>query len=448
MGQKNADRLQYKAREIITSSINAARQTMVFTNYFVVGDYVDVFAINSSGEKVGSNLATNIQVSAIQKGVAVVFSAAVDTTTALPAGAVGWYVGVRDIDDSQEAIDRLYRKKSDFGAPGNVQISATVVDDSLLDVDITGAAQIGHSVQFVDSISILRVGDSVQVLADSGLLGNATIVALDAMADAANNMSRIQLDSAIDTTGETNVSIVAGNLTIDQILARLQQNVDSIDQPIENEDLDAGNGIDCVFETDNLFLYRTSKVLIDGVRKVLGTAGTRASKVIGTFPTANDSMKADSMILGTLGNEVELEILNVAGNAITVTKSYKVNAGGSYALSQYKISIANNSGASTAKQLCDLLNAHAQVRRIAQFRYGGDGSGTIAAMASSNFTGGLNDGTKDYAELEQVFNNQIVNTGFKFIALRIDAANENRLNHPPLADEDLTADYRKALTNA
>lgn len=446
MGQKNAKRSQFKAQEIITSSLAAARQTMVFTGYYEVGDYVNIVAVDASGATL-STLASNVQIAAIQKNVALIFSASVDTSTALPAGAVGWYAQCKDIDDLHKSEDRLYRKRANVDAPGNLQIAVNVVDDSLLGVDINGGVAATNSVQLVDETGLLRVGDAVQVLADSGLLGSATIVALDSRADNINNYSRIEIDALIDTSGETNVTVVATGLTLSQITARLAQNIDSIDLPVENEDLDSGNNIDTVFETDNLFLLRTSKVLIDGTRKVLGTAGNRAFLALGSFPAANTAIRGDAMILGLLGNEIEFRIVAAAGTAITVQKQFAMAGNGSVAGSYYRISINNNSGAATTKELCDLLNAHAEVRRIAQFRYGGDGLGLAAAVAYTNFAGGLDNGTKDYAELEQVFNNEISQTGYKFISFRI-VDQINRMHLPPETDEDLTIDYRRALTNA
>lgn len=447
MGQPNSKRSQYKAIEKITSTLSAARQEMDFTGYFEVGDIVDIVSRNPSGALV-STLATGLTVSAIQKDVALILSAAIDTSTALPAGADSWYIGCRQIDDSHEAIDRLYRKKGNVDAPGQIQVSVNSVGDSLLDVDIDGAAQIGNSVLLVDQVSLLRVGDTVQVLADSGLLGTATIVALDPMADNVNNYSRIELDQVVDTSGETNVVVVAGALSLTNITSRLAENIDKIDQPVENEDISEGNNIDTVFETDNLFLLRTSKVLIDGVRKRLGTAGTKASLTLGTFPANNDAIRADAMILGLLGNRIEFRIVNAAGTAITVEKQFKVSGSNNFSQSFYRISINNASGTATAKQLCDLLNAHAEVRRIAQFRYGGTGLGLPAAVAYTAFSGGLNNGTGDYAEIEQVFQNQITQTGYKFISFRIDNVDINSMNMPPETDEYIVGDYRRALMNA
>jgi hypothetical protein len=154
------------------------------------------------------------------------------------------------------------------------------------------------------------------------------------------------------------------------------------------------------------------------------------------------------MILSLLGNEIEFRIVSAVGNDITVEKQYKVSGSNNFSQSFYRISINNGNDLSTAKELCDLLNAHAQVKLIAQFRYGGDGSDIPTPVAYTNLAGGLNDGTGDYAEIEQIFGNEISQTGYKFISFRMDNAAINAMDLPPETDEELTIDYRRALTNA
>lgn len=449
MGNRNGSRVQFKARELITSSLAAAKQDLTFTNYFLQGDIVKVVALNSSGCQVGAELASGLTIDAIESGSSLIFDASIDTSTALPAGGVGWFVVADEIGLNQDAVDRLYHI-SDPNNPGSAQICSAIVQDSNLNVDVDDAAAPGNSVQFVDDVNLFRVGDPIQMTSDNGEIGVGTIVAIDIRADTIGNYSRIEINSVLDTAGEPNAQICSTNLTQSILNNRFRENIDAIDAPVEEEDLDDGNCIDTVFETDNLYLVGTAKPYIDDGRKKKGTAGTRSSLEIGTFPGVNTSLRGDSMILGLLGNNVELAVIAGAGSAITVTKNFKVVGNGDMSQSAYLITIEDNGGAATSKELADALNIHAEVRRIAQFRYGGDGAGVVAPFVSTAFAGGLNDGTKDYAELEQVYLNEILFTGYKWISYHIRPSNDepNRMNEPPQDDEDLFIDYRRALTNA
>lgn len=448
MSQKNLSTTQFKAREVIASAVASAKQSVAFTGYFEIGDVCDVIALNSSGAQVGAALQSGLVVNGIQKNNAIIFDLSVDTSTTLPAGADGWYVVVREIDDGQSSVDRLYRKRTDLSSPNNAQVSSNIVADSSLDTDILGDAAPGNSLQYVDQLSLFRVGDTVQIVADSGILGSASVVALAENADDVNNLSGIELDANIDTSGETNVKIVSTNVSVLDIAKRLEENIDKIDQPKENEDLDTGNNIDCAFETDLLFLLGTSKVHMGHSRMTKGLAGTRAFLDVGTFPASNDALRYTSMLLGTLGNEIRVELVSAAGFDVTITKNYKGNSNGDVSQSDYLIQINNNSDAATAQEIADALNAHPDARRIVQVQYGGDGTGVPVAFGPTALAGGLNDGTKDYAELEQIYNNEIVNTGYKWVSFHVRPADKRRLNQPPEDDEDLMIDYRRALTNA
>jgi hypothetical protein len=438
MGQKDLRRTQFDAKEAITSSLDSTRQELAFTWFYKDGDTVDIVALDAQGCVVGSPLAENLTIQAIDTNVAVYLSASVDTSTALPTGGVAWYLSVNDIDDGQEAIDRLYRCFNPSAA-GAVSVCADVADpdDVRLDSPVGG-----QSTHLVTDIKLLRAGDEVQVLADSGLLGTANIVSLDARADDSNNESQVVLDSNIDTTGETNVRICTTSLTTEALINRINENVDKIDAPIENEDLDACNGLDTAFETDNLFLQGTSKGWLDGGRMRLGTAGTRAS-------LTQDGLTYTSMLLGLLGNEVEVSIASGAGFTIVVDKQFKANPNGiNTGDTYYRITINDNGGAATEKEIADALNADAEVRRLVQVQYAGDGSATASTFALTNLAGGLDDGTGDYAEIEQIFENSIVATGYKWLSLHIRPDEDNRYSTPPAVSEEAWVDYRKALTNA
>ena len=207
------------------------------------------------------------------------------------------------------------------------------------------------------------------------------------------------------------------------------------------------DGFHTAFETVNLFLANSSKPFYDGSRPHLGAAGTRATHTQGA---TNSQLDFTSMILGTLGNEVEIEVVNAPGLAVTITKDFKWTPGTLFTDSVYRVSINSNSGAATAKEIADAINADAEARRIMQVVYGGDGSGVVVPFGPTNLLGGLDDGTKDYAEIEQVFENEIVATGRKFISFHIrpnDPLN-NRMVEPLNQDEEIYIDYRKMLVNA
>jgi hypothetical protein len=410
---------------------------MAFTGYYRVGDYVDIVAIDAQGCQVGANLATGLIVSAIDDDVSMVFNTTVDTSTALPAGAVAYHVIPNDILTGEEAIDRLYRSQRP-----TVQICVDATPPSELDTPLAGQSR-----HLVNDIHLIRTGDSVSVISDSGLLGTALVVSVAANADETNNLSEIVLDDNIDTTGETNVQICV-NLSIKTYLERLKGDIDLIDRPVENEYMGAGNGTDTAFLASNLFLASTSHVYLDGRKLRLGTAGTRASLTVGTFPANDDSLRFTSLILGTLGNEVRVRLQAGAGLTVAVTKTFQWTNGALFTGSDYLITVNDNGGAATAAQIAAAINADATAKRIVLAQYGDDGAGVPAPFGPTALTGGLNDGTGDYAELPQVYENNISLTGYKWVSLHIRPSESNRLDRPALVTEEMVIDYRRALTNA
>jgi len=68
-------------------------------------------------------------------------------------------------------------------------------------------------------------------------------------------------------------------------------------------------------------------------------------------------------------------------------------------------------------------------------------------LAATPLAGGLNDATFDYAELEQVYKNNISATGYKWIAFNVRPDQKNRMKVPPQDSEELYMDYRTALVN-
>jgi hypothetical protein len=292
-----------------------------------------------------------------------------------------------------------------------------------------------------------RAGDVVDILADEGVVQQGvTILSVNPLADLANNRSTIVVNAVVDTSTFTNPYIQSTDITVQDAVERNQQDIDSIDAPVENEDLGDGNGTDCAFETANLFKIGTSKVFIDGIRKKLGTAGTRASLTQGA---GNSQLIYTSMLLGLLGNEIRVRVVSGAGLTISVTKTFKASASGiNTAQTTYDISINDNGGAATAAQIAAALNASALVKRLVQVQYGGTGAGVVSAFAYTALSGGLNNGTGDYAEIPQILNNLITSTGMKWVSFWIIPADKQRMNEPPQDDEEQTIDYRKILVNA
>lgn len=432
---RNAERLSFRPRQEITSLVNDDIQLLAFTGYFKVGDLVDVVDVDADGN-ILSTLADNLSVLNINPDVSVVLSAAVDTSA-----AVGTPMLVaQEIDDVQEAIDRLYRRKFS----GAIQFTEI---EAILGRKLNTPSG-GQGTYFVEDVSFYRVGDVVDIVADEGAVATAAnVLAISPNADDTNNKASIVIDQTPDTDTFTNPKFVNTSLTIEQAIRRNQERIDEIDKPVENEYMGVGESTIAAFEAANLFKSGTSKFLIDGNRKRLGTAGTRAFLEVGTFPGDDDALKFTSMLLGLLGNEVRVRVQAGAGFTIAVTKNYQATGGAIHANTDYLIVINDNGGAATSKEIADALNAHAVAKRIIQVQYGGDGSGVVAAFGPTALAGGLNDGTGDYAELEQIYENSIANTGYKWVSLHIRPNETNRLSRPPRDDEEMTIDYRRPSEN-
>lgn len=434
MGQLNLIRTQFIAREVITSLTNAAKQDLAFTGYYLVGDVVDVLDVDVNGN-ILSVLAENLTILSIVANDSVTLSAAVDTSAAVGTPVLSCQI----IDDGQEAVDRLYRK---------TPFSATSMDFDLTEAilaEVQNSPIGGQTTYSVANAAFWRAGDTVDILADEGLIGSATVVSVNVNADAANNRSTIVIDQVLAAvSGYTNPFILDTSITTQQAIERNQERIDGIDTPIENEYMGVGDGALLAFKTAQLFVQNSSKLLMDGKRLRLGTPGTRASLTQGA---GNSQLIFTSMILGLLGNEVEVRVQSGAGFTITVTKTFAATAAGSYAGSLYRVTINDNGGAATAAQIAAALNADTTVQKIVQVVYGGTGAGVVSAFGPTALTGGLDNGTGDYAEVEQVLNNLTTATGFSFLTLHIRRNEVNRLHKPPQSDEEMVIDYRRATEN-
>lgn len=418
MGQPNLERIAFRPQEQITSLVNDDRQLLAFTGYYKLGDTVDIYDLDANGCCI-SILGTRTII-AIEKDVALIFDSPIDTSTATGTP----FAFTRNIDDGQEAIDRLYRFSNQLTCEQNIPIVAQSLN--------TPSA--GKTTYEVDDIGFLRVGDTIEVIADEGTSGTAIIESIAVNADQANNRSEIVIDTLIDTSTLTSPRIKF-DLSICSGLNRLKTDIDAIDWPVENEDMDVGECSLTAFEVDNLFVQGSSKVFLDGVRKRLGSVGSRASHAQGIGDAA---LLYTSMILGINGNGTKVAVVSGAGLTVTVTGS--LTAG-------YTISVNDNSGAATAAEIAAAIEADPIARRIVQAVYGGNGTGVVATFAATSLTGGANDGSGDYAELPQLFENKIANTGFKWISFWIIPADRNRMNAAPKCDEELVIDYRRPLRN-
>lgn len=437
MGQTNLKRTLYKPREEITSSLNSNVQTMLSVAHLRVGDRVDYIDVDPNGNMVGgAPIVSNLTILAINPVTKkIVLDSPIDSSAATETPMLR----VDDIDDGQEAIERIYRDPSTSKAPFSLI-------QNILRVDVNTPI-VGQATYHVADASFWRAGDEAKVVDDTGvLIANLSVVSVSIAADASNNKSKIVVDDPTAVSLVNNPYIQNDTIDLSKAVLRNQERIDEIDRPTVNQNFTPaiGNGADTCFEVPALFVQGTSKVYIDKGRQKLGTPGTRAQLIVGA---GNGQLTAKSMILGLLGNEVELEVLNAAGLTVQVVKTFKRVGASDYTQSQYKVRVNNNSNAATAAQIAAAINADAAARRIMQVIYGGDGSGVVAALAPTNLTGGLDNGSGDYAELEQVYENLQSGTGFKFVSFWILSDVRNRLSEPPADDEEVWGDFTTAADN-
>ena len=426
MGQINLIRTQFKGWADVTTPANSANQEVDRIEYFRTGDSVTVLDVDACGNVI-STLASGVTVNGIDPINSVLFlDSAVDTTA-----ATGTAVIVADaIDDGQEAIDRLYEtigtnSAADINFDVTEAITGQTVDSPI----------VGQSTLTVADAGFLEVGETYNIITDDGLEQTVTIVSVDINGDEANNQATVVIDSNTAIVG-ANPYLLSTDYSVEEALIYLREQIDKIDQPIENEVIGVG---DClpVYETANYYLPGSLKVLLDGVRKMPGTAGTRATLVQGTGDSA---LTFTSMILGTDGNtKVQVEVVSGAGLGVTVTGNYATG---------FLVQVNDNGGAATSQEIAEAINADATASRLVQVQWGGAGTGVVTAFGPSNLAGGLDDGTGEVVELAPVINNQITLTGYKFFAFRLDPNDRNRMNAIPQGDEDILVDYRRALVNA
>lgn len=423
MGQTNLIRTHFAARETITVPKNDDRQEVARTCFFEVGDTVDIIDEDIYGNVV-SVIANNLTILSIAPDNFVVLDQVVDSSAATGTPRIR----VQSIDDGQQAIERLYCRQ--FRGQILLDVRQAITAQEL------NAPIVGQTKFDVDDASFWRAGDTIDILADEGIIQTGvTIVSVTPNADQVNNSATIVVGGVIDTSTFTNPFILSTDLTYEDAIRRNQERIDGIDLPVENEYKGVGDHRMVAWETVNLFVEGSTKVFIDGRRQRLGTCGTRASHVEG----AGDSqLTFTSMILGLDGNNTSVEVVNGVGINVLITGNY--NSG-------FSIQVTNDSGTATAAQIATALNAHPEAKRLIQVQWGGTGAGAVAAFGPVSLAGGLDDGTGDYCEIAQVYENFISGTGFKWIAFHIRPDERNRLNQPLEDDEELTMDYRKAAEN-
>lgn len=435
MGQPNAKRIQAVIRETVTTPASDDKQLVAKTCFFHVGDIVDVIDEDANGN-ITSVLASNLTVLAIDLNAFLVLSASVDTTAAVGTPRIA----SQTLDDMQEAIERALCPDELGAAQSDFNVRQSILAQAL------NSPIAGQTTYEIANAKFFRPGDTFDILATEGIVQTgAIIVSVSPNADSTNNRSEVVISTLGDTSTFTSPFLISTDISVQDAIERNQEDIDQIDKPLENEDLDLGTGTDTCFETDFLFRQGSSKILIDGVRKRLGTSGTRAALTVGT---GNSQLLFTSQLLGLLGNEVEVRVVSGAGLTISVTKQFRASATAiTSGTTFYRISINDNGGAATALSIAAALNASALVKRLVLVRYGGTGLGVVAAFAYTALTGGLDNGTGDYAELEQVFENVITLTGYKWVSFHIRPDERNRMNVPPQDDEELNADYRQILVN-
>lgn len=434
MGQTNLIRTHFKAREECTTPQSSAQQAVAKTCFFVIGDTVDVIDVDANGN-VTAVLADNLTILGVVTDQEVALSASVDTTA-----AVGTPMIVnQSIDDGQAALVRALCKPKITG-PVAFDLLADILDKGL------NEPSAGKTTYDIADASFWRSGDLVDVYDNTGLiLSDAAIDSVNINADDVLNKATIVINALQDVTLPNTPFLVNKTITVQKAILRNQERLDEIDRPIINENKGWGEGTLTVWEANTLFVQGSTDFNIDGRKQTLGTAGTRSTLVQGT---GNAALTFTSNILGILGDEIEVEVQAGAGFAITVSRTFKVNAGGNnFSVSEYLIQINDNGGAATSQGIADALNADATVRRIMYSQWGGDGTGVVSTFGPSNLSGGLNNGTGDYAELEQLFENSISTVGFKLVSSHIRPNERDGLNEPMADDEYAVLGYSKAADN-
>ncbi len=432
MGQINLKRTQFKARETVTSPQDSAQQPVALTKFFEIGDVVDVIDVDTNGN-VTSTLANNLTVLGIVTNAELNLSSTVDTTAAIGTPMIR----NQSIDDGQDAMERAFCRK----LVGDVNFDLTQL---ILDKGVNEPSG-GRTTYDIADASFWRAGDLTDVYDNTGLIASDLVIeSVNINADDTLNKATIVVVAVQDVTLPNTPFLLNKTITAQKAILRNQERIDEIDRPVKNDNFGVGDGACTVFKTSNLFVAQSTDFLIDGRKQTLGTAGDRATLV---QDSGDAELTFTSMILGLLGNEIEVEVQSGAGFTVAVVKDFKVSGSGSFTNSQYLIQVNDNGGAATAEELADAINADVLAQRIVQVQFGGDGSTVTAAFGPTNLAAGADNGLGDYAELEQIFENAIATTGYNYCSSHIRPDEVNRMPEPPADDEDIGFGYFRAADN-
>lgn len=405
MTQKNATRILNDLRMEIQNPANSARQEVLKTGCWRCGDVVE-FYDSPDGECLPAVSLGTATIDCLVPDDAFFFTAAIDLST-----ASGTVIAVNKTLDCQQAFnDRL----CDEGNPQNQPyIFAPSIVSTTQDSPVVGQM----TVQINDHAECYAAGDNVKIVCDSGIVLSATVLSVNIA------QNEIVLDDTVDLTGETNCYLASCcDIYLSDILDRTKNLISGGGQDCE-DDWD-GDCYAAAFETSQEIVSGTSHVLLDGSLLRRGTAGTRASLSDGA---GNSEIVFTSMVLNEFGNSVQVEIVNAAGTAVTVSGTWPNRV----------VSVNNNSGAATVNDLIAAIHADADARRLVQVTTGGgDGTGVAGALVATNLAGGANDATHDYAEaLDE-------NGDLKFLLFNIRPDLRNSLKEPFAESEWLHADYK------
>jgi hypothetical protein len=361
-------------------------------------------------------------ITAIDPNVAISVDSPIDLTTVVGVAVIR----NRTIDDVQETLDRICETVSqsdDYLINWSNAITGSTTDTPI----------VGQSLQYVNDASEYLAGDTFTVVSDDGVAVSGTIIAIDEI------LNTVTLDTSIDAFGTlTNPVLLNTSVTLKEELRRIKAALDSIDSQIQ-EALADGDCNNTAFLVSQKYLSLSTNLYLDGVRKRRGTAGTRAALTNGA---GNAQILLTSLVLGLSGNDIDFQMIDPGAPSVALS----VAVTGTYDAADRKIAVTlQTNGASviisTAAQVVAAINAHVDAKRLVVARYGGTGAGVQAALAATPLAGGLNNGTGDYAELEQVLFNAITGTGYRWVSFHIRPLESNRMSSPPRESEELDITY-------
>ena len=401
----NAIRLYNELRKTINSPASSTRQLVSKTGCWRCGDEIEFWDSPDGGVCLGgTSLGTRV-IDCIDPDTAFIFTATIDLTT-----ASGTVIAVnKTLDDQQAYNNRMCSEANPQNMPW-IEVNPVV---SFTENDPIGGQM---TLIMTNSIASLKIGDAVKIIADSGVVISANIVSKN------NTTKEVVLDATVDLTSETNAKLTTCcGLYFQDIIDRIHEETGGASDCEGDFD---GDCLHSVFELSDIMVANSSHPMIDGRLLRRGTAGTRASLSDGA---ANQEIVFTSLVLNAFGNDLSVEILNVAGTAVTVSGSW----------SDIKISVNNNSGTATVNDIIAAIHADPSARRLVQVTTGGgDGSGLAAALAETNLAGGANDATYDYAELLDENGDRTI------ISLNIRPDQHQRLSSPFADTEWMHVDYK------